>query len=454
MGRKTASFIDIRYLILFIFCLPILYSCRDCLDTPCYYSYLSNKIIPNNDVKNNIKYVSAKKFNNIGKISKFKNYILISESLFGLHVIDYSNPNKLEKIGFIRLPFNEDIIIQDNTLYSYRLNEILSLDISNIKNPKINYFYKIDDKDLIYKSSPRNQLPDLEIGYEIKKIQTFKKSDSTQFLPYYNAQIQVSDFIRSLGYVREKSFFSIADNYLYFFSNFISSRRKTKVYDITDKISETNLPIKDLDKKDFTKAMKFKDKLFLLSPNSTEVYDNVSSNDINFVSQINNFNDCNGAVIENDNAYISGKCLYPMGERLDIIDLSNLKETKYIRTYSMTAPEYLSIKDNLLFSIDKTNYVKIYDVKDPYDIKLIKEITINKPKEIIIDDNFKAIIISEDGIYQYDFSNLKNNRDMKQLSFMKIEKDDYFKSLKSEDQVVLEGDIYYYKWYKEYFSDK
>jgi hypothetical protein len=40
------------------------------------------------------------------------------------------------------------------------------------------------------------------------------------------------------------------------------------------------------------------------------------------------------------------------------------------------------------------------------------------------------------------------------INYKEYKKDDYFKFLRAEDQVVLEGDIYYYKWYKEYFSDK
>ncbi|MFN8575792.1 MAG: hypothetical protein U0354_02950 [Candidatus Sericytochromatia bacterium] len=55
----------------------------------------------------------------------------------GFHVIDNQNPEKPEQIGFLKIPFTKNIVINNNTLFANILDKFVSIDISDIKNLKL-----------------------------------------------------------------------------------------------------------------------------------------------------------------------------------------------------------------------------------------------------------------------------------------------------------------------------
>ena len=72
--------------------------------------------------------------------------------------------------------------------------------------------------------------------------------------------------------------------------------------------------------------------------------------------------------------------------------------------------------------------------------------------DIILSENNQGVIVAEDGLYQYDFSGLPNQTNSERLSFLSVSKANWLDFYNNSD-TVKEGNIYYYKWYKEYFAD-
>src|SRR5688500_19987770 len=80
-------------------------------------------------------YVAAKSLTSPGKIFYYKGYLLINEMHKGIHVIDNRNPEAPEKLGFIEVPGNIDMAVNDNTLYVDSYLDLLAIDITKPTAP-------------------------------------------------------------------------------------------------------------------------------------------------------------------------------------------------------------------------------------------------------------------------------------------------------------------------------
>lgn len=93
---------------------------------PIYVSYSEAKTI---------SYLPAREMKNQGKIYIKDQYIFIGDVGLGVHVIDNSDPTNPQKIGFLQILGNHDISIKGNSLYADNLEDLVTIDISNISNP-------------------------------------------------------------------------------------------------------------------------------------------------------------------------------------------------------------------------------------------------------------------------------------------------------------------------------
>jgi hypothetical protein len=96
-----------------------------------------------------------------------------------------------------------------------------------------------------------------------------------------------------------------------------------------------------------------------------------------------------------------------------VVDVHNITNSKLVKTYKPTKPEELSKDGNLLFVCDNIS-VKVYDAVNPAGLILLGQINSNEPYDVIAANN-NLIVVTADGLYQYDYSNLKNIRP---LSFL------------------------------------
>lgn len=84
-----------------------------------------------------ISYEPARKTGQAGKIYAIGNYIFQNELNKGIHIINNSDKNHPEKIGFIQLPFSTEIAVKGNFLYSNNLSDLVVFDISDNSKPTL-----------------------------------------------------------------------------------------------------------------------------------------------------------------------------------------------------------------------------------------------------------------------------------------------------------------------------
>lgn len=84
---------------------------------------------------------TAQQVKNAGKIYVYGAYIFQSETGKGIHLIDNHTPKLAKRIGFISIGGNTDMAMQGNYLYANNYNDMVILDVTDIKKIKeINRF--------------------------------------------------------------------------------------------------------------------------------------------------------------------------------------------------------------------------------------------------------------------------------------------------------------------------
>jgi hypothetical protein len=153
-----------------------------------------------------------------------------------------------------------------------------------------------------------------------------------------------------------------------------------------------------------------KDKLFLGSMGGLYIYD--ISNPAVPVAKgtFIHARACDPVVADNNYAYVTlkaGTTCGPTNNELQIVDIKDVTAPSLLKTYAMTGPSGLSKDGNTLFICDGKEGLKIYNTADYSNLSLIKQISSIEPTDVIA-WNGNALVVTKDGLYQYDYSNLNN----------------------------------------------
>lgn len=84
-----------------------------------------------------VRFIENVALTNPGKIYIYNRYLLVSEPLKGVHIYDNIDPTDPKHLGFIRIAGNEDIALKGNILYADQIDDVLAIDLSNVREPVI-----------------------------------------------------------------------------------------------------------------------------------------------------------------------------------------------------------------------------------------------------------------------------------------------------------------------------
>jgi LVIVD repeat len=128
---------------------------------------------------------------------------------------------------------------------------------------------------------------------------------------------------------------------------------------------------------------------------------------------------CDPVIADGKYAYVTlrnGTQCQGFLNELDVVDISNLSAPVLLKKFDMTNPHGLSKDGDLLFICDGRDGLKVFDAKDATNIQLKKHWK-NFETYDVIAYNGLAIVVAKDGLYQFDYNDLNN---MKQLSKISI----------------------------------
>ena len=165
----------------------------------------------------------------------------------------------------------------------------------------------------------------------------------------------------------------------------------------------------------------YKDHMYMGTPTGMLIYSVENPLKPEFRSSIQHVFGCDPVVVQDDIAYVtihSGDNCGQNNNELIIIDVKDKRRPKQLVSYSMAKPKGLGIDNKTLFVCD--DGLKIFDATNPQTI-MANQLAHYKGMAgyDVIPFNNTLMMMAEEGIYQYDYSNL---REIRLISFLKVGK--------------------------------
>jgi hypothetical protein len=360
------------------------------------------------------------KISSIGKMCFYNDYLYISEPEKGIHIIDNRNPENPQIVGFIQLMGNADLAIRNGLLYADSYVDLVWFDISNPAQPELkgrldtiftsalpttDNQYGID-----YAKCFGEKNNGIVVGWELKE-KTEEVSHYTGGWWYGWTKGEILDVSPSTntttgasnnGINGSMSRFTIYNNHLYSVIN-----NYMNIFDLT-----TPKPTKAAGDMymgwNIETIFSYKDNMFMGTPTGMLIYSVKDPIKPVYASSVQHVFGCDPVVVDNDLAYVTvhsdaNRCGQSANE-LMIVNVSDVYNPKPVVTYSMTSPRGLGIDAGKLFVCD--DGLKIYNIGNPQTL-MANEVAHFKDMngfDIIAHNNI-VMMIANDGIYQYDYSN-------------------------------------------------
>jgi hypothetical protein len=359
-----------------------------------------------------------------GKITVDGNYIYLSEPYKGIHVIDNTDPSSPKNVSFINIPGNDDMAITGKTLYADAYGDLVTFDISN-------------PRDIVAKNFTTNVFPDHANYVYVPglTVATSLSPDSINVIVGYTIKDTTIDYDPARGYpvvggcaycalatptfqaapaaaVPDKTAtngstarFSIINNFLYTvgtysMTTFDISNTRVPAFASTVQISgpvETIYPLKN--------------RLFVGTNNGMYMFDVQSAPSTpSLIGQFTHIVACDPVIADDNYAYVtlndSSFCRGAVNE-LKIIDIKDVANPVDVRTYALTHPVGLSKDGDNLFVCDGKAGLKVFNAANINDLQLIKQLNDAIDYDVVAQNGI-AIVVASNGIYQYDYSDIKN----------------------------------------------
>jgi hypothetical protein len=169
----------------------------------------------------------------------------------------------------------------------------------------------------------------------------------------------------------------------------------------------------------------YENNLFVGANNGMHIYDISEPESPVHISTFEHVTTCDPVVVQDTIAYVtlrSGTECQGFTNQLDVLNIKNLHNPSLIKSYPMTNPHGLGIDGNALFICEGDFGMKVFDAAD---VHSIDKHLIKNYEEIhafdVIPFNDLLIMIGEDGLFQYDYSNLENIRFLSHIPIVREE---------------------------------
>ena len=365
---------------------------------------------------------------NPGKMCVLGNTIFLIETEKGIHIIDNTNPSSPVNKAFINIPGNEDMAVEGNILYADCFTDLLAIDVSNSNNVVLkNYVaglfpdrrwvngYYLDSGKVITGWIVKNVKLDIHLtagqgmwsnGSYITPI-----NYNLIYLSSSSSQSIASSSPTAIGGSMAKM--AIQNGHLYVVST-------QSLYSVS---IEHPLAPTYLNKKYMPFGMgsaetiyPFQDKLFIGSTSGMYIFSVTNPDNPQLLTTFTHATACDPVITDGTNAYItlrSGRSCGGIQNELDIVNVQDVTHPAFLKKYNLTHPQGLSKDGNTLIVCD--DGLKVYDATDPSNLLLKQSINLSETYDVIC-INGLAIVSAKDGLYQFDYSNLANVKQLSKLS--------------------------------------
>jgi len=415
--------------------------CRDTVTETITYFINEPVLMSDVEFRNSVKTgTEPRAICNYGKMCFYEGYIYISESEKGIHIINNSNPSAPQNIAFIELIGNADLAIRNGKLYADAYMDLVWFDINDPSDPQFNgrlenvfAAYRPMpstgngfgiDYDMCYNTDGTSK--GVIVGWKLsQRTETITSERGGWWGGWYNEKDMGFNDVAapgaggsggsSVGINGSMSRFAQYNDYLYAVIN-----NYMNIIDLSG--DEPYKPTNDFYiGYNVETIFNYKNNMFMGTPSGMVIYSVEDPLKPEFMSWTTHVMGCDPVVVENDIAYVtihSGNVCGSNFNQLEILDVSNVKNPSLIVTYAMTMPKGLGIDNGTLFVCD--NGLKIFNASNPQTImaNLLAHYSGMEGYDVIAFENV-LMMIAEDGLYQYDYSDLSKISLLSKLPFEK-----------------------------------
>ncbi|MEI7424316.1 MAG: hypothetical protein WCK18_19595 [Prolixibacteraceae bacterium] len=391
------------------------------------------------DFRASVKMVGQQDLVKPGKIYTIGNYIFINENMKGVHVYNNANPASPQYTGFINIPGNVDIAVKNSIIYADSYIDLVAIDISDptkakeIGRVKNVFPYSVPPySETKYRLGQVDDTKGIVVSWEVRKVRKEINTISYPVWPIYYGAKTTLDMAASPGSSLQNSTtsgtsgtgvggsmarFGITGNSLLAIDTY-----KYYNFDLSSP-TDPRLSSSSFLSSGIETMFLYGKYMFLGTTTGMLIYDLSDINKPTYVSNFWHATGCDPVVVQGNRAYVTirgGNRCGSLINRLDVLDITNILKPVLFRSYNMDNPYGLGISGDILFVCDGTSGLKVFDASDPL---LIIERQLAKFPGIqaydVIPLGKSLLMIGSDGFYQYDYSDVKNIR---QISVILVKK--------------------------------
>jgi hypothetical protein len=371
-----------------------------------------------------------------GKISFYNGFLFMSEPGKGIHIIDNQNPSNPRPVGYIELLGNADLSVRNNVLYADSYIDLVWFDVSDPAKP-------------VLKGRLENAFPEVlpivenTAGIDFRMCEEQKEKNKIVVgWKEVERTEKVEDYWQRggfWGWVRNGTFLSEAkldmatgsaagggnsvngsmSRFIIYQQNLYSvMNNQMQIFDLSGA-----KPVKATEDIyvgwNVETIFSYQQYMFMGTPTGMLIYSVENPLKPVFLSSIQHVFGCDPVVVEDDIAYVtihSGNNCGQNSNELIIFDVKDKRKPKQLVSYAMTHPKGLGIDNKTLFVCD--DGLKIYNASDPQTL-MAKRLAHYKGMDgyDVIPFNNVLMMIADDGIHQYDYSDLSK---INKLSYLPV----------------------------------
>lgn len=417
------------YVALLIFLSFGLSSCSDECEVENIYTYYEPVYTPLDEIRSSVKSISPIEIKAMGKLFYKSGFLFINEPNEGVHVIDNRDPSQPINLAFISIPGSFDLAINGNVLYSDSYIDLIAIDISDPLNAiEIGRVENVFDHYNSYGFNVDEQLgvvTDWVETNEVNVTQTacegreyfwginYARGIAVNESMSFDATAAVSPANPGIGGSMAR--FAIANNGLFALDQAEMISINIDMPHSMEVGSRLSLGwgIETIFPKD--------ENIFIGAVDGMYIVDVKQPASPELISIYSHINSCDPVIVDGDLAYVtlrSGTSCNGFTNVLEVIDISNLEFPQLLTSYEMTNPHGLGKDGNLLFICDGDAGLRVFDASD---INTIGDNQIINYSDVfaydVIPFNNVAMMLSTDGLYQYDYSDVNNIRFLSKINF-------------------------------------
>jgi hypothetical protein len=404
-------------LLVLLFSLP---GCTDTCNTTTSYTTYQAILKPMSELRLEVDVLPPQEKESLGKIYVYGQYLLLGDPGKGIHVFDNSDKTNPVAISFINIPGNVDMAVKGGKLYADSYFDLLVFDMANpasimlanrIENafPLYNNQFGVwDENGMVVTAMEELEIVEVSTNCADQSPGILFMSEDVIAMPSSAAISNNLSAAPAIGIGGSMARFTIVGDYLYTIDDYLLHVFNIITPENPVAGEEINLGW------GIETIFPFKNNLFIGSQSGMFIY-NIDTPELpEFRSNVSHINTCDPVVANDEYAFVTLRsedannwCGNTFTNQLDVIDITDVANAQLLHTYDMTGPYGLGLDGNTLFVTEGNDGLKIFDISDVSNIgqNMIQHLQGFNAYDVI-PVNGTLILVGNDGLYQFDYTNL------------------------------------------------